>query len=383
MNLRINQIGFVENYLKNVLDESVHAKRIRSLADATIGVMTGASLAVSVIGQSLAHAKNLTTKHAIKQVDRLLGNRGIVVWDMFEEWGKEVLGEQKELRVSMDWTDHDADNQSTLALNLVTTHGRATPLLWLTVDKDELKDKRNDWEDLCLSKLAEILPEGVIVTILADRGFGDTKLFEFLTTLGFEYVIRFRGNINVSAANGETKLAAEWVGKDGRARKLVDAEIAAVHHKVGAVVCVKAKNMKEAWCLAASDASPPTREIVNHYAKRWSIEPFFRDTKDLRFGMGMDVLRIADPERRDRLLLLNAFAILLITILGMAGESLGMDRLLKSNTSKKRTHSLFRQGCMLYDWMPTMSDFRLLPLAERFVALINQNRALAPLFVAI
>jgi hypothetical protein len=26
-----------------------------------------------------------------------------------------------------------------------------------------------------------------------------------------------------------------------------------------------------------------------------------------------------------------------------------MDRLLKSNTSKTRTHSLFRQGCMLYE----------------------------------
>ena len=71
----------------------------------------------------------------------------------------------------------------------------------------------------------------------------------------------------------------------------------------------------------------------------------------------MDVLRIADPERRDRLLLLSAFAILLLTILGTAGESLGMDRLLKTNTSKRRTHSLFRQGCMLYDWMPTISHF--------------------------
>ncbi len=39
MNLRINHIAFVENYLTNVLDESVHAKRIRSLADATIGVI--------------------------------------------------------------------------------------------------------------------------------------------------------------------------------------------------------------------------------------------------------------------------------------------------------------------------------------------------------
>ena len=92
MNLRINHIAFVENYLTNVLDESVHAKRIRSLADATIGVITSVSLAVSIIGQSLAHAKRLTTKHAVKQVDRLLSNKKIVVWDMFEEWVKEVVG---------------------------------------------------------------------------------------------------------------------------------------------------------------------------------------------------------------------------------------------------------------------------------------------------
>jgi hypothetical protein len=35
------------------------------------------------------------------------------------------------------------------------------------------------------------------------------------------------------------------------------------------------------------------REIMNYYAKRWTIEPGFRDTKDLRFGMGLSVLRIA------------------------------------------------------------------------------------------
>jgi hypothetical protein len=40
----------------------------------------------------------------------------------------------------------------------------------------------------------------------------------------------------------------------------------------------------------------------------------------------MSALRIDDPQRRDRLLLLNAFAILLLTLLGAAGESLGMDR---------------------------------------------------------
>jgi len=37
------------------------------------------------------------------------------------------------------------------------------------------------------------------------------------------------------------------------------------------------------------------------YGKRWSIECTFRDTKDLRFGMGMGSVRVSTPDRRDRL----------------------------------------------------------------------------------
>ncbi len=50
--------------------------------------------------------------------------------------------------------------------------------------------------------------------------------------------------------------------------------------------------------------------------------------------MGLSVLRIGDPQRRDRLLLLNALAILL-TLLGVAGESLGMDRSLRTSAVKR------------------------------------------------
>ena len=105
-----------------------------------------------------------------------------------------------------------------------------------------------------------------------------------------------------------------------------------------------------------------------------------RDTKDLRFGMGMGVLQISDPQRRDRLLLLNAFAIVLLTLLGAAGESLGMDRHLKSNTAKHRTHSLFRQGCRLYELIQTMPEPRLRPLMKRFGEIVMQNSALTQTF---
>jgi hypothetical protein len=363
---RRGQLTDVRAFLGKVFGADMHAKRIDSLAGATLGVMQSASLAVAIIGQALALAKGLVTKHAIKQVDRMLSNNGIDVWDSFARWVPHQLAGRQAALVAMDWTDFDDDQQATLALHLVTGHGRAAPLLWLSVWKEELKDHRNDFEDACLRRLAELVPAGCRVTILADRGFGDQKLFAFLAELGFGYVVRFRGNIQVADADGTTKLAAEWVGKGGRARKLTDARVTAKGQQVGAVVCVHAKDMKEPWCLATSERDATAATLINHYSKRWTIEPQFRDTKDLRFGMGLSSTRVGEPMRRDRLLLVSAFATTLLTLLGAVGESLGMDRLLKSNTSKTRTHSLFRQGCMLYELIPNMPEHRLTPLMEKF-----------------
>jgi hypothetical protein len=96
--------------------------------------------------------------------------------------------------------------------------------------------------------------------------------------------------------------------------------------------------------------------------------------------MGMGSTHVSTPSRRDRLWLLNAFAIMLLTLLGAAGEALGYDRYLKSNTTKRRTHSLFRQGCMLYDLIPNMPEARLLPLIERFTAMLAELPVFADTF---
>lgn len=269
------RLGEVRSFLGELYGPDLHAKRIDALAGATLGVMAAASLAVAMIGQALAQARGLVTKHAVKQVDRLLSNNGIDVWDSFTRWVPHQLGGRGDALVAMDWTDFDHDGQSTLVLSLVTGHGRAGPLLWLSVWKEEIATRRNDYEDACLRRLAELVPPSCRVTILADRGFGDQKLFAFLGELGFGYVIRFRGNIRVAAEDGETKPAAEWVGKGGRARKLRHARVTAQGRQVGAVVCVHAKGMKQPWCLAASDPEATAAVLVNHYARRWTIEIVF------------------------------------------------------------------------------------------------------------
>src|SRR5580698_2501011 len=364
----------VRQVLSDVLGEDLHAKRVASLSDATLGVLRSASLAVCAIGRGLAAARGLNSKHATKQVDRLLSNPKINVDDILTRWVHYIIGARNSIVVALDWTDFDADKQATIMLSLITDHGRATPLVWLTVDKRTLKDNRSLYEHRVLVRLAELLPADIKVCVVADRGFGDQKLYRMLTEeLCFDYVIRFRGNIAVTATTGEARTAAAWVRASGRARVLRGAAVTADHYPVGTVVCVQDPDMKQAWCLAASSTNATAKHLTGYYGRRWGIECALRDTKDLRFGMGMGAMHVKSPERRDRLWLINAFAVVLLTLLGAAGEALGYDRMLKTNTAKRRVHSLFRQGCMLYDLIPMMPEIRLRPLMQRFSLMLHEQ----------
>jgi hypothetical protein len=71
-----SQISFasVHHFLRSLFAEDLHAKRVLSLAGATMGAIESASLAVALIGQGLALARGLATKQAVKQVDRLLSS---------------------------------------------------------------------------------------------------------------------------------------------------------------------------------------------------------------------------------------------------------------------------------------------------------------------
>jgi len=120
----------VFSMLNTIFGDELHVKRVQSIANGTAGVINAASLAVSTIGRALAQAQGLDAKHAIKQVDRLLSNAGVDVWALFDLWVPFVVGGREAIVVALDWTDFDRDDHSTLAIHMVTTHGRATPLMW-------------------------------------------------------------------------------------------------------------------------------------------------------------------------------------------------------------------------------------------------------------
>jgi hypothetical protein len=107
----------VREVLGGVLDHDLHAKRVDSLCDATLGVLRSASLAVCMIGQGLAAARGLNPKHATKQVDRLLSNSMINVDDILVRWAPYVVGARSAIVVALDWTDLAARCRSHSRIN--------------------------------------------------------------------------------------------------------------------------------------------------------------------------------------------------------------------------------------------------------------------------
>lgn len=364
----------VEGFVENIFGNSQHKKRVQSIANAALGVIASGSLIVHRIGRGMANALNLSDKHAVKQVDRLLSNKNLILEETDKCMVNYLIGDRQEVKITMDWTEFDPDSQATICLNLVTSHGRATPLLWKTINKNQLKNNRNNYEDEVLLRLKNVLPEGIKVTILADRGFFDIKLFDFLNELGFHYCIRVRNNTHITDSSGETKSAVEWVPHNGRTKTIRDAKITISEYEVGLVAIKHEKGMQQPWCIVSSDDTLSGSGLITWYAKRWGCEPQFRDTKDIHFGMGLYTTSIKSTERRDRILLISAIATIILTFLGAACEKIGLDKYLKVNTSKKRTLSLFRQGCIIFNRLEKMANSTAEKLMHAFCELILENR---------
>ena len=322
----------------------LHAKQVLSLYMIAYGIVHSDRLGVAAVGTAMARALGTDPKHGIKQVDRCLSNDKLGLEVLFAGLVPVIVGQRQSIEVTLDWTEFDKDDHSTVSIALVTPKKRAMPLVWLTVHKSELKGRQRKYERKVLRMLADALPPNIHVVVLADRGFGDVHFYRYIhRTLKFDFVIRYRSNVYVSH-DGWLWPSSDLIPRNGRIRVLRDTDLTAKEAGPYTVVLYKAGGMKDSWCLATSLRDESGRETVNRYARRFQCEEAFRDLKDRRYGYGLRFTCIRDCKRRDRLLVLFTLAYLTQTLMGDTSERLGLDKKLRANTVKERTHSLCRQG---------------------------------------
>ena len=366
----------VDGLVEQIFGGEVHAPRVASMSQGVDGVLHAAALGIRAIGHGLAAANGLTPRHAIKPVDRLLSNPKMSRDERLRCWVKFVVGERKDLDVNCDWTEFEESDQSMSVLGTQTEHGRSTPLVWKTVTRSKLKDQRNAHEAALRCKLAALRPAGVRITVVADRGFSATTRYRFLTEdRGCHAIIRFRGVVQVEAAQGERRKAKEWLGVGGRMRVLRHARVTALSEPGPVVVGVQAKARKEPWRLVSSRSDLLGAALKRADGTRCTVEETVRDVKHPRLGLGLQQTVIERHDRRDVLFLLAVLAHTLLTLLGQAGQALGMERWLGG--TRPGPYALFRQGQRLFDLIPTMDKGRLRKLLTRFDQLLREHALLS------
>ena len=175
---------------------------------------------VHLVGQGLAQALGKLSKHGVKQVDRLLSNEGIDVGTFFGYWAPYLVGGRVEIVVALDWTSFARDGHETLVLSMLTGHGRATPLMWRSVESSSLKGNQRRYEDELLRRLRAVMPSGVKVTVVADRGFGSGPMFRYLSEeMGFGVCDTYPwGHLRDECEGG----AAIGIGLGGEGRSFSD-----------------------------------------------------------------------------------------------------------------------------------------------------------------
>ena len=166
--------------------------------------------------------------------------------------------------------------------------------------------------------MRSLVPDRVRIILLADRGFGRTELAKTCRDLGVRFLIRIKPDVCVTHPRYRGRLD-DYPIKKGAWRVLTGAEYRADRAVTVNVVIRWKKGLPskrdEPWFLMTDVAGNAVR-LTDLYARRMAVEELFRDGKDGRYGFALRQTQLTQARRIDRLILILALAIWLLTGLG-------------------------------------------------------------------
>jgi len=309
---------------------SLRLSQRKALAELVFGAMRCRRVSIADIGRSV-ESKALA-KHCIKRAYRFLKNTRVQASEACK--ALIALAARKadgRLFVAVDWTDI---RQYKVLKASVPLRGRSVPVLFAAYRKWQLYRSQNAFEEGFFRLLAALAPANTQVVILADRGFARTELFRTLQQLRLSYVIRLTPKVMFRSNkwDGELDLLPIRPGthKDlgwGLYRKDQPVEQRVVVWWKG--------GEKQAWFLA-TDLRWGWRKVVCAFKLRMSIEELFRDQKNIRYGWALRQIKLSEPERLERLLLVLAFAYLCLLLMGLLSQQHFPESHWAAATSKHR-----------------------------------------------
>lgn len=331
----------------------VHGKRWRIVWLTVRALIFGQRLWLTALGRALPTTAQ--RKHAIKAVDRLLGNKhlyrerfriahAITGWLFRKRTDVVLLIDTFEIRYKV------------IAVTAAVAYGgRSFPIWSTTTGKLRLAASQ------CrrfLRELEQVLPPHCRPILVTDAGF-ESNWLEEVEKLGWHYVARIRGQTQilykgkwlgcrelhrVAGARPKNVGSLLYPKRHPKRRRIVLSRLPKSGHRriqtrrgPGNDTNYKAyrTNAHEPLLLATNLACC-SGQVVAIYRMRFQIEESFRDMKCHRWGWSLRHCLTRKRARIELLLLVAALAIVVQQVVGMAAEARGLARRHQANTIRKR-----------------------------------------------
>ena len=228
---------------------------------------------------------------------------GPLIQDALREWGTHTL--YLALDTSMLW------NQYCLIRLSVVYRGRAVPVVWEVIEHGSSSVTHEAYEAL-LDAVPALLPKGIKVVFLADRGFADTELMAHLRRLGWHFRIRIKGSFGVARPGHAPCKVEDFTLAPGRALFLHHVAITAEQFGPVSLALARHTSNGEYWYIVSDE--PTSVHTFVEYGRRFDIEENFLDDKSNGFQLESSLVR--DAAALTRLCLVLAVATLYLVAQG-------------------------------------------------------------------
>lgn len=221
------------------------------------------------------------------------------------------LSKHDELVISIDGS---TAGQGCMVLMLsVIYQKRAVPVIWTVVKAKKGHLPEATHQEL-LSRLAQIVPMDVRITIVGDGEYDGCQWQADILSYGWNYVLRTGSAKLIGEENGEMLPVGQLAPAAGSTTFMLY-DMCFTQHQYGLVNVLvwHERRHKQAIYLLSNLDFPPL--IQRLYKKRFYIETFFSDQKSRGFHIQRS--KLADPERLAKLLIATCLAYIFCILAGV------------------------------------------------------------------
>ena len=363
-------VEFLHNFLKKSIP-TIHLKVLNRLVQTASSLLTNGKLSLTSLGRHTSGSAFV--KHKIKAVDRLLGNERLHQNRLYiyQALAFKVIGNMTKIDIIVDWSP--AGNRENHMLRASVAFKDRSITIYEEVHPEKLLGNYGVHKSF-LANLKKVLPSHVKPVLITDAGFR-TEWFELVLVHGWDFEGRITNNMLYQIDNEDwnpikslfpkATIIPKYIGNILLTKANEFRCHAYLYHEKIKVKLKKRKmrrgkspkNIKQyraqtlqPWMLVTSlkHMSNNAKKVVRRYTRRMKIEHEFRDTKDRKWGVGLNDTHTRDPKRLEILLLIGTIAIMMLWLLGLAAEYKQLHYQFQANSVKKhRVLSLIFLGLQI------------------------------------